>query len=565
MRDHLLQRLFGFEFMIAPYAIAHTRLGLQLSELGYDFRSDERLGIYLTNTLEEAQKISENVFVQGLSEEATEANRVKKDLPIMVVLGNPPYSGHSANKSWDLVKGKKVLNFIGRLLKDYYKVDGQPLGEKNPKWLQDDYVKFIRFGQWRIEQTGAGILAFITNHSYLDNPTFRGMRQQLMNVFSEIYILDLHGNLKKKETCPDGSPDVNVFDIQQGVAIGIFVKRVGYEGSAKVYHADFWGLRKSKYKRLCRETVVDTDWVEIDPCSPFYLFKPQESELQDEYEEGPRPVDVMPVNVLGFQTHRDHFAVDFEEERLQERMCEMRDLDMSDDELVAKYGLKDNRDWKLQEARDCLRSDKQWKENIIECLYRPFDKRICYFSEVAMDYPRRQLQDHVARRNNLCLGVGCQGIAVNDPEWSLVAVSREPIDANIFRRGGINVFPLYLYHYKDKFKGKHGELFEKTQWEPNEAGRIPNLTPEFVNEFSKRVKLEFKSDGKGDLKETFGPEDTLDYIYALFHSHEYRKRYAGFLKIDFPRVPWPSGRMFFRKVCKIGEELVKLHLMEADV
>ncbi len=565
VQDHLLQRLFGFEFMMAPYAIAHTMLGLQLSELDYDFQSDERLGIYLTNTLEEAQKITENVFIRGLSDEATEANRVKKDLPIMVVLGNPPYSGHSANKSWEVVKGKKVLNFIGRLLKDYYKLDGKPLGEKNPKWLQDDYVKFIRFGQWRIEQTGAGILAFITNHSYLDNPTFRGMRQQLMSAFSEIYILDLHGNLRSKEPCPDGSPDMNVFDIQQGVAIGIFVKMLGQDGPAKVYHADCWGSRKSKYKRLSRETVDDTDWVEIEPSNPFYLFKPQELDLLAEYEQGLLPMDVMPVNVLGFQTHRDNFAVDFEKQKLQGRMIEMREFNLSDDEFASKYLLKDNRDWKLQEARNRLRDDKQWKDNIIECLYRPFDKRVCYFSEVAMDYPRRQLLDHVARRDNICLGVGRQGIAVNDPEWSLVAVSREPIDANIFRRGGINVFPLYLYHYEDEFKGKHRELFERARWEPTKEGRIPNLTPEFVEEVAKKVGLKFKCDGKGDFKETFGPEDILDYMYALFHSHEFRIRYAGFLKIDFPRVLLPSGGTIFRKLCTVGEELVKLHLMEASV
>ncbi|MDO8303294.1 MAG: hypothetical protein Q7T18_08635, partial [Sedimentisphaerales bacterium] len=264
VRDHLLPRLFGFELMVAPYAIAHMKLGLALAETGYDFSSDERLRVFLTNTLQEAEEASNlPLFTQWLADEAREANEVKRDLPIMVVLGNPPYSGHSANasetkefiqpgQSYSIqsVKGRMVQKtagkngtwiryktFIGQLLQDYYKIDGQPLGEKNPKWLQDDYVKFIRFAQWRIEQTGSGILAFITNHGYLDNPTFRGMRQNLMSTFSEIYILDLHGNAKKKETCPDGSEDKNVFDIQQGVSIGIFVKQP--QSSPSVLACDF--------------------------------------------------------------------------------------------------------------------------------------------------------------------------------------------------------------------------------------------------------------------------------------------------------------------------------------
>ncbi|MEQ8973024.1 MAG: N-6 DNA methylase [Coleofasciculus sp. C1-SOL-03] len=214
VEDNLLNRLFGFELLMAPYAIAHLKLGLALQELGYQFKGKQRLGIYLTNTLDEALKKSEILFGQFVAQEANEASTVKRDVPVMVVLGNPPYSGHSANKS----------EWIAGLVHDYYYVDGVLLGEKNPKWLQDDYVKFIRFGQWRIDRTGSGIMALITNHGYLDNPTFRGMRQSLEKTFDEIYLMDLHGNSKKKEVAPDGSPDKNVFDIQQGVAVAIMVK-----------------------------------------------------------------------------------------------------------------------------------------------------------------------------------------------------------------------------------------------------------------------------------------------------------------------------------------------------
>ena len=232
----------------------------QREKWAYDFSGDERLGVYLTNTLEEAERKAETLFgpLRVISQEANAALKIKSELPILAVIGNPPYSGHSANRSWEMKEGKRVPTFIGHLIQDYYSVDGQPLGEKNPKWLQDDYVKFIRWGQWRIERTGAGILAFITNHGYLDNPTFRGMRRSLMNAFTEIYVLDLHGNSKKKERAPDGSPDENVFDIQQGVTLGIFLKEPGKAGPAKVYHADLWGLRETKYQRLF-ETDVKYD------------------------------------------------------------------------------------------------------------------------------------------------------------------------------------------------------------------------------------------------------------------------------------------------------------------
>lgn len=212
--ENLLDRLFGFELLMAPYAIAHLKLGLQLQELGYKFKGKQRLGIYLTNTLDEALKKSEILFGQFVAQEANEASVIKRDTPVMVIMGNPPYSYQSTNTG----------DWISGLVRDYYQVDGLPLDERNPKGLQDDYVKFIRFGQWRIDRTGSGILAFITNHGYLDNPTFRGMRQSLDKTFDEIYIMDLHGNSKKKEVAPDGSPDKNVFDIQQGVAVAIMVK-----------------------------------------------------------------------------------------------------------------------------------------------------------------------------------------------------------------------------------------------------------------------------------------------------------------------------------------------------
>jgi len=558
VKSQLLSRLFGFEFMMAPYAIAHTRIGLKLSELEYDFETDERLGIYLTNTLEEAQKITENVFIQGLSEEATEANKVKKDLPIMVVIGNPPYSGHSANRSWEKIKGKKVLTFIGRLVKDYYKVDGKPLGERNPKWLQDDYVKFIRFAQWRIEQTGAGILAFITNHSYLDNPTFRGMRQQLINAFSEIYILDLHGSTKKKETCPDGSKDVNVFDIQQGVTIGIFVKIPGKKGTAKIYHEDYWGLRKIKYKQLSGEMVKNTDWIEYKPRSPFYLFRPQKENLLDEWEGWWKITDIEKVNGWGIATRKDYLLTNFTEDELRKKIDQILSSNV---EEAYELGVRDNPHWSFRTIKEKVGTNSG--DRILPYMYRPFDMRYIFYEPLMIERGDHRLsiaQHFLRKRKNVGLLVSRTGAASGSPNWDVQFCSSELSDLNLFRRGGAFVFPLYLYEELEK-----NSLFDREKTGESSEIRVANLSHDFVRKLSRQIKLEFVSDGHGDLKDTFGPEDVFDYIYGVFNSQVYRSRYAEFLKIDFPRVPLPKSKALFRKLCEVGEELSKLHLMEAPV
>lgn len=330
--EHLLPRLFGFELLMAPYAVAHMKLGLLLDQTGYDFQTDERLRVYLTNTLEEAHETSKMpLFTQWLAQEANEASKIKEEAPVMVVLGNPPYSGESMNKG----------DWIRDLIQDYMYVDGKHLREKGKKnWLQDDYVKFIRFAQWRIEETGYGVLSLITNHAYLDNPTFRGMRQSLIETFDDIYVLDLHGSSKKKERAPENLEDKNVFDIQQGVAISIFVKRGGVKKKiVKVNHAELWGLREiydqdvhgervltgGKYHWLWNNEISSTNWSELQPRSPFYLFIPQNTELLGEYERGWKITDMMPLNGAGITTARDHFAIDFDDTQLRKRLELFRD------------------------------------------------------------------------------------------------------------------------------------------------------------------------------------------------------------------------------------------------
>jgi predicted helicase len=546
--DHLLQRIFGFELLMAPYAIAHLKLALELEETGYTFKAEERLGIYLTNTLEEAAKKSERLVARAISDEANAAAEIKRGKPIMVVIGNPPYSGHSANRSRDT---KGDLTFIGKLIEDYKRVDGAELGEKNPKWLQDDYVKFIRFAQWRIEKTGHGVLAFITNHGYLDNPTFRGMRRSLMQSFSEIYVYDLHGNSKKKEENPSGGKDENVFDIQQGVAILLAVRQPDQEGAAKVWHAELWGDRHTKYAALSDGSLAETSWTELAPTTPAYLFAVQNGTLSVEYEPYTKITDAMPVNVLGFQTHRDDFAIDFVYKVLHERIAAMRQTKLNDVDFAEQYGLKNNRDWMLDRARKQLRDNSQWEESIIQCAYRPFDTRWGYFSEVAMDYPRRELKENVAGKENLCLGIGRQGLAVQDSIWSLITCSVSPIDANIFRRGGVNVSPLYLY-----------EGLASTAQDDLFAGRRPNLSRRFLDALA--ASLHLPQEPEFGLPEGISPEDIFHYIYAIFHAPGYRARYAEFLKRDFPRVPLTTNLALFRALAAKGRELVSLHLLKVE-
>lgn len=579
--DKLLPRIFGFELLMAPYAVAHLKLGLLLQETDYQFKSDQRLGIYLTNTLEEAIKHSEVLFARWISEEANAAAQIKKEKPIMVVLGNPPYSGISANASteqerikagarykkrlggrWEWVTAKRSLiatvpNFIGELLDDYYQVDGKPLGEKNPKWLQNDYVKFIRFGQWRIERTGQGILGFITDHSYLDNPTFRGMRQSLMNSFTDIYILNLHGNIRKKKVAPDGGRDQNVFDIQQGVAIGLFIKELGKSGQAKVHYADLWGLRGkwpnpqpgTKYHALSETDISTTDWAEVTPSSPFYLFVPVQGNLLNEYQKGWKITEILPINTMGIQTHRDHLVIDFDIDRLQERIDLIRQGKISDDTIMERFDLKETGEWSLPSARAMLIRDASWQEDFVRCTYRPFDVRSFFYHEAFVDRPRLQVMRNILHGSKALLlprGVGgtWQHAFVTSHLVVDVAISAASREAN-------QVFPLYVYPSEGEMQFKEG--------------RRPNLNPEFVKALSERLGLKSVEDGNGDLKETFGPEDIFNYAYAIFYSPTYRSRYAELLKIDFPRLPLTSDKGLFKALADKGAALVSLHLMESPV
>jgi len=562
VQENLLPRLYGFELLMAPYAVAHMKLGLLLRDTGYDFSADERLRVFLTNTLEEAHEMTGlPLFTQWLAEEASSANQVKKETPVMVVLGNPPYSGLSANTGeWiaGLLRGSDSTT--GQKTGNYFEVDGQPLNERK-HWLNDDYVKFIRFAQWRIEQTGYGVLAFVTNHGYLDNATFRGMRQSLMQSFDDIYLLDLHGNSKKKEKSPDGGKDENVFDIQQGVAIGLFVKRGKTKDKpAQVFHADLYGTRESKYAGLAENDVSNTYWQTLKPQAPHYLFVPQDITLLPEYEQGWKITDIMPLNSTGIVTARDHFVIDFDATNLESRMNEFTNLSIDDGEIRQKYfGGKgsskyvsgDTRGWKLSEARRKL-SSENWKACLGKVLYRPFDKRSIVFTPLMIDWPRPEVMSQMLTGNNLSLVTSRM---TKGETFQHVQVTRDIVEVICMSPKTSNngfVFPLYRYSTAKT------DLFDGSA-----AGcRRPNLAPEFIADFSARLQLDFVPDGCGDLRKTFGPEDIFHYAYAVFHSPTYRSRYAEFLKIDFPRLPLTRDVMLFCSLCALGKELVELHLME---
>jgi predicted helicase len=585
VREHLLSRLFGFELLLVPYVMAHLKLGMQLAAIdlpkaeratwAYDFSTNECLQIYLTNALEDAYKHSGVMFGCSISDEANEATKVMQSYPVMVILGNPPYAGHSANKGqWinDLLRGKDSQT--DKSTGNYFEVDGQPLGEHNPKYLHDDYVKFIRFAQWRIEKTGYGILAFVTNHSYLDNPTFRGMRQSLMQSFDEIYVLDLHGNSRKKEHTPEGLVDENVFDIQQGVAIGLFVKKRNNTSNntsqmATVHHAHLWGLREvydttgqlvsGKYHWLAGHDSASTEWTTLTPQSPFYLFVPQNISLQAEYGQGWNINDIMPINSTGVKTHRDHFVLDFGLSLLYKRISDFKNTSISDEEIAKIYKLNDTRDWKLSQRRRSLQSDIDWENYFTKCLYRPFDTRIYYHHNDVVELPRNEVMQHLLLGTNKAL----LWIRPLSPsyEFSVFAGTYIPHQCAVGNKmagaGASYVAPLYIYP-----NNNHKGLFDLDTPTDVPGGRRSNLSPAFIKDFSTKLKMRFIPDGKGDLQQTFGPEDIFNYMYAIFHSPTYRERYAEFLKIDFPRLPLTSNANLFRDLCKLGDRLVELHLME---
>lgn len=565
LKEHILQNYYSFELMMAPYAIGHMKMSFLLEELGYRMKDDERIKYYLTNTLE-MKELEESKFpgMSSLSAESHEAGKVKKDVPILVILGNPPYSGHSSNTG----------EWISETIKEYYQVDGKPLGEKNPKWLQDDYVKFIRFSQWKIDQAGEGVLGFITNHSYLDNPTFRGMRQSLIKSFDEIYVLDLHGNSLKKEKAPDGSKDENVFDIMQGVAIAFFIKYKDEDKPHKVFHSEIYGLREDKYKWLLKNNFKKVKWQKIVPFPEFYLFQPSDNELLKYYSSFPKITEIFPINSVGIVTARDSFVIDFDRKKLKRRIEDFRN-DKIDDEIIKQtYDLNENQSWKIKDQRVKLKKDLDWEDSITQIHYRPFDIRWIFYHDDMIERSRKDVMSQLLEDN-----IGLVTSRQTGSEFKHVFITQNLIDFNLTgtagKYGSGYLFPLYI-HIKSSAK-KKARFTQLLMFEPEEGYQtiLPNISKDTISSLSNTFRKPFydplylvrkvEEGEKVDPKklEGFASKNIFYYIYAILYSNDYRKKYAEFLKIDFPRIPFTRDYKLFKKLGTLGEQLADLHLLKS--
>jgi predicted helicase len=524
--EHIMPNFHAFEILVAPYTVGHFKVSMVLEEMGYKFKADERFQFYLTNTLEmkEPKQVS---FLIDLAREGQEAKRIKEKVPILVVLGNPPYSVSSENKS----------DFIENLMDDY-KEDVRD--ERNIQPLSDDYIKFIRFAHWKIAQAGKGVLGFITNNSYLSGVIHRGMRRKLLETFDEMYILNLHGSSRIGERTPEGGKDENVFDIQQGVAIALYVKLEKPSKEKNVYYADLWGMRDGKYECLFGNDVRTTEWQEIEPVLPYYFFVPKDYALQAEYEQFWKVTEMFKEWSSGIKTHRDHFIVAFTEEELAQRL-QVFTGSLPDELVRTALRLKDTRDWKFKDAREKAKKGKP-ESRIYSYAYRPLDNRkICYeLCLIDTGCDRWGLMKNLLEENIAMIFKRSRYLKTK--QFHHVFAVSTLMDINFFGDQSIT-FPFYLYLDRPE-----GTMFKE---EEPKIKRIPNLSSEFLE--AVEVSLGTAS----------APEEIFYYIYATLFCPTYRKRYQEFLKIDFPRVPLPTDYEFFRKLSNLGKELVDIHLLRA--
>jgi predicted helicase len=565
VKEHLIPRLNGFELLMTSYAMAHLKIDMLLTETGYVNNSAaDRLRIYLTNSLENDDAPDLPLF-NYLSAEANEANRIKRDAPVMVVMGNPPYSVSSSNKS----------KWIQDLLVDYKK----DLNERKIN-LDDDYIKFIRFGQHFIDKNGEGVLAYISNNSFIDGITHRQMRKSLLESFDEIYILDLHGNAKKKETAPDGSKDENVFDITQGVSISLLIKN-GHKltnNLAEVFHADLYGKRDYKYTKLNEASISNLSWVKLSPVSPEFYLVPKDFVLENDYKKYFSISDLFSISSSGIESQKDQVAIKFTSNEIDSIKA---DFIANEPYLIhTKYTIYDTRDWKVSLATKDLLSKESKITNI---LYRPFDIRKTFYSGKSkgfIAYPRNEVMKHLLNHENIAL-LSCRQQTSFDFQHVFISKNITERCTVSLQTGEVGyVFPLYTYPDST-------DLLAETT-------RTPNLNMQIVGEIAQGLGLTFTAErttsvipaqagihvdlkqnqkmdsrlrGNDEVVESeqteFVPIDLLDYIYAVLHSPRYRETYKEFLKIDFPRVPYPKDAATFWQLVALGSELRQTHLLEA--
>lgn len=537
VETHLLPRLNGFELLMASYAMAHLKLDLLLTETGFKPTSNQRFKVYLTNSLEEHHQDTGTLFANWLSTEANEANHIKRDTPVMCVIGNPPYAVSSTNKN----------DWIQDLISDYKK----NLNERKIN-LDDDYIKFIRYGQHYIDKNGSGVLAYISNNSFIDGITHRQMRRSLLETFDKVHIIDLHGSAKKNETAPDGSKDENVFDIQQGVSINILVKTGKKKKTelGEIYHSELFGRRNLKYETLNKNSFSSIKWVKLKNVEPYLFFVPKDFKSQSEYESGFKVDNLMKTYVSGFQTKRDKITINIKPQELKE----IRDTFIEKDNNEIRSILKlpaDGRDWKIEWAKEDLQKNHPTE---VRVMYRPFDDRYTFFtgkSKGFVAYPRTEMFNHLNNPKNISL-ITCRQQSTFD--FQHIFTSRLVSDmCNISSQTKETgyIFPLYIY---PEANGQQS-IEQDTE-------RKPNLKTEIVNQIAESLGLTYTNE-KETTENTFAPIDILDYIYAVLHSPTYRSTYKEFLKIDFPRVPYPKDQDTFWQLVKLGSDIRQIHLLES--
>lgn len=532
VEEHLIPRIHGFEILMAPYAMCHLKLSLLLNKTGYKSEGTQRLGIYLTNSLEDAHPQTGTIFTTWLSQEANEANIIKRDLPIMVIIGNPPYSVSSLNKS----------DWILKLLQDYKK----NLNEKKIN-LDDDYIKFIRYSEYYIEKNGQGIVAMITNNSFIDGITHRQMRKHLLKSFDKIYIYNLHGSSIQNETSPDGSKDENVFDIKQGVSINIFIKSSKRSQQlAEVYYYDSYGEREQKYQSLLNEDFYLLKWNKVKVSTPYYFFVPKDFSAESTYKTGFKISDLFIEYNTGIQTKCDDLSIKFSQDDIKKVVKDFQNLSIN--ELKVKYGKEESSGWNYQNAKSDLIS------NLItycDILYRPFDIRKTVFTGQSSGFIGRPRTKTMV--NLLYDNIGLITLRLNySGDKFVVLCTKNIIEKGSLPRGNYSVFPLYIYTDKNQYLGEIKEY----------PIRIPNINKEIIDKIQSKINQKFTVDDVHQ-RDTFSPADLFDYVYAVLHSSYYRNKYGEFLEIDFPYIPYPRCNEEFSDLVQIGRKLRSIHLLES--
>ena len=543
VENHLLPRLNGFEILMASYAVAHIKLDMLLGETGYQHKTDKRLHVYLTNSLEESNNEPRTLFAQWLSREATEANVIKRDYPVMVMIGNPPYSGESQN-------GK-----LGEQLIAKFKLEpGTSNNIPDTKWLNSDEVKFIGLAMSYINRNNTGgIIGFINPHTYLDGQTFRGMRWQLLNTFDKIYIVNLHGNTTSGET--KHSKDENVFDIRQGVCVNILVKNNKKEKGklAEVKYCSLYGLtRQEKYDTLDSNQLESIGFETLEPKAPYYFFVHKDFAEEEGYKKGFAINKLFVNSGVGICSKRDKIAFQDNKEELIKVLNDFKSL--PENEIKEKYKItSESRDQKVAYAKANIERYGVSEELIHPILYRPFDIKWTYFTNMSkgfIAFPVYDLMKHLAKGGNIALVANS---SIKDEQMTRYFVSNSITDLHILETANANakIFPLYIY-----------------QENMGSEERIVNFNKDLYEEIAKRLNYlpcyddNVLVDPTSEYDGVLYPQDLFDYIYAVLHSPSYRERYKEFLKIDFPRIPYPTDWERFRDLVEKGEELRHLHLME---